>query len=287
MAQKRTSRTFFCYSRDDSEFALKLAKDLREAGANIWIDQLDIGPGEHWDDAVEKALKSSRAFLIILSPTSVESQNVKDELGFALQEGKQVIPVVYRECNIPFRVQRIQHITLTEDYHGGVQEVLKALGLSEPEVSSGAEEDDIQVPPAVEVPDPPQMIEDHAQPPAKEAGGTTPAPRMSSVQRTLRGALICYFSVFLWTFLVGLAYDRLRLDAALIIALSGLLAGVITRLNARVFRYGLLGVALGLVVFALANGVGRPYWLEQAVFFGLPAGAAVGRIIVRRARRRK
>jgi hypothetical protein len=34
------------YSRIDSEFALKLARDLRSAGTDIWIDQLDIAPGE-------------------------------------------------------------------------------------------------------------------------------------------------------------------------------------------------------------------------------------------------
>ena len=54
-----TQKIFFSYSRADSPFALTLAKDLREAGADIWIDQLDIPAGSHWDAAVEKALYSS------------------------------------------------------------------------------------------------------------------------------------------------------------------------------------------------------------------------------------
>ena len=33
-------KTFFSYSRDDSEFVLKLAKDLRAASVNVWLDQL-------------------------------------------------------------------------------------------------------------------------------------------------------------------------------------------------------------------------------------------------------
>ncbi|NIV92429.1 TIR domain-containing protein [candidate division KSB1 bacterium] len=33
-------RIFISYARADSEFALKLGKDLRSAGADIWIDQL-------------------------------------------------------------------------------------------------------------------------------------------------------------------------------------------------------------------------------------------------------
>jgi hypothetical protein len=31
---------FFSYSREDLEFALRLAKDLKKAGANVWMDKL-------------------------------------------------------------------------------------------------------------------------------------------------------------------------------------------------------------------------------------------------------
>ena len=37
-----TEKVFFSYARTETDFALKLAKDLRDAGANVWIDQLDI-----------------------------------------------------------------------------------------------------------------------------------------------------------------------------------------------------------------------------------------------------
>lgn len=40
-----TPKTFFSYSRTDTEFTRKLATDLRNAGADLWIDQLDIQPG--------------------------------------------------------------------------------------------------------------------------------------------------------------------------------------------------------------------------------------------------
>ena len=42
----------FSYCRVDSDFALKLAEDLKAAGANVWIDQLDIELGTPWDGAV-------------------------------------------------------------------------------------------------------------------------------------------------------------------------------------------------------------------------------------------
>lgn len=34
--------TFFSYSRTDSAFVLKLAKDLRDGGPAIWLDQLQV-----------------------------------------------------------------------------------------------------------------------------------------------------------------------------------------------------------------------------------------------------
>lgn len=52
---------FFSYCREDSDFALRLAGDLKEAGASVWLDQLDIVPGQRWDRAVEDALPSPQA----------------------------------------------------------------------------------------------------------------------------------------------------------------------------------------------------------------------------------
>jgi TIR domain len=36
---------FVSYSRDDSEFALRLVKDLTAAGASVWLDQVNLSLG--------------------------------------------------------------------------------------------------------------------------------------------------------------------------------------------------------------------------------------------------
>ncbi len=63
--EPKQSLLFFSYARADAEFALKLANSLRSAGANLWIDQLDIRAGDHWDRAVEQALTIAESLLII------------------------------------------------------------------------------------------------------------------------------------------------------------------------------------------------------------------------------
>jgi len=118
---------FFSYSRNDSEFALRLAEDLKAAGQPVWLDQLDIVPGQQWDRAIEEELTRSPRMLVILSPASVESPNVMDEVSFALEEAKTVVPIIYKNCKIPFRLRRLQHVDFTQDYARGLQNLLKAL----------------------------------------------------------------------------------------------------------------------------------------------------------------
>src|SRR5436190_8550379 len=127
-----TPSAFFSYSRHDSEFVLKLAKDLRAAGAGVWLDQLDITPGQRWDSSIEKALAECPHLLVVLSPSSVESTNVMDEVSFALEESKLVIPVLYRDCKIPFRLRRLQYIDARVEYEKGLAELLRMLAIYQP-----------------------------------------------------------------------------------------------------------------------------------------------------------
>jgi TIR domain len=125
-------RAFFSYSRHDSEFVLKLAKDLREGGAQVWLDQLDIEPGQRWDSAVEQALSNCPTTLLVLSPSSVASTNVMDEVSYALEERKLIIPVLYQDCKIPFRLRRVQYVDVRTDYQDGLHDLLRMMDARQP-----------------------------------------------------------------------------------------------------------------------------------------------------------
>src|SRR5438046_2664417 len=119
---------FLSYARADAEFVLRLAKDLREGGASVWIDQLDIAPGQRWDRAVEDALAKCAQLVVVLSPSAVESTNVMDEVSLALEDGKTVVPVLHRQCKIPFRLRRLQYVDLSLDYKAGHDRLLETIG---------------------------------------------------------------------------------------------------------------------------------------------------------------
>jgi len=123
---------FISYSREDTEFVMRLAGDLKAAGANVWLDQLDIPAGERWDRAVEGALAGSPMMIVVLSAPSVASVNVMDEVSYALGKQKTVIPILIQDCAIPFRLLRIQHVDFRRDYARGMTALLKQLGVPEP-----------------------------------------------------------------------------------------------------------------------------------------------------------
>ena len=58
---------------------------------------------------------------MVLSPRSVASDNVADEISFAIDGGKSVLPVMIERCSLPLRITRMQVIDATGDYN-------KALG---------------------------------------------------------------------------------------------------------------------------------------------------------------
>jgi TPR repeat protein len=128
-----SSPAFISYSREDSEFAFRLAQDLRAAGANVWLDQLDISPGRPWDNAIEDALMGAPQMLIILSPSSAKSDNVRNEISFALDQGKIIVPVLYKDCVVPLRLQRSQRIDFRADYAAGLAHLLANLRVNEPD----------------------------------------------------------------------------------------------------------------------------------------------------------
>jgi ubiquinone biosynthesis protein UbiJ len=125
------ARYFLSYARADAQAALQLADDLRVAGVDLWIDQRDILPSQRWDRAVESALRGCTAVVVLLTPRSVASENVLDEIGFAVDHRKDVIPMLFEVCDVPMRINRLQRIDFTGDYAAALERC-KAVLVAEP-----------------------------------------------------------------------------------------------------------------------------------------------------------
>ena len=96
------------------------------------MDTLDIRPGQTWADEIEAAVTGCSRMLIVLSPASVASRNVQAEVGYAISEGKEIIPIFYRQCTIPFRLLPFQYADFRRDYFVGFEELLLSLSGAQP-----------------------------------------------------------------------------------------------------------------------------------------------------------
>ncbi len=129
-------RYFISYSRRDLDFVMRLAQDLRANSIDIWLDKLDIEVGQPWDREIEKALQECAGFLYVISPDSVSSENVMDEVSYAIGKDKKIIPIYHRECEVPFRVSRLQRVDFTGEYAASFENLLSSINQSRAYVKS-------------------------------------------------------------------------------------------------------------------------------------------------------
>jgi hypothetical protein len=146
MLPDKPLQTFISYSRVNQQFAIRLACELKSAGFCVWMDQFDIPTGARWDDEIEKALRESQIFLFIMTPASTASENAKDEMGYAIDHGKHILPVLLEPCEVPLRLRRMQYVDFTRmSFDQGIKkakellfELINEIEKSGPETSKHA-----------------------------------------------------------------------------------------------------------------------------------------------------
>ena len=131
------TRVFICYSRKDTDFADRLTADLKAAGVPTWRDVDDI-PGDtaahtqSWRRAVDAALRECTHMIIIVSPDSMDSIEVEAEWNHFLSLRRPVYPVVYRECDVPYRLHALQLWDVRADYAGVLGRLVGLLPREQP-----------------------------------------------------------------------------------------------------------------------------------------------------------
>lgn len=123
----RQKSLFVSYARADAPFVRMLAKDLRAAGHEVWFDEHDIKGGQDWQQAIERGLASCEAVVVVLTLTSVVSEYVRREYGYAINEKKLVVPIIRERCDVPDDLRPMQYLDFTTSYDGGLKKLLSSL----------------------------------------------------------------------------------------------------------------------------------------------------------------
>ena len=92
------NRVFVSYSRRNKTFAERIARDLSDAGLDVWIDFRQIHAGEKWRDEIFRGLERSEIVVAVLSPDAVASEWVQTEINTAREWKKMILPVMAVEA---------------------------------------------------------------------------------------------------------------------------------------------------------------------------------------------
>ena len=93
MSDEEPIRVFLSYSSKDKEFAGQLKAELETRGFEAFLAHEDIKPTQEWEAEIFKNLKACDAFIPLLSENFAESDWCDQETGFAVSDGKLVIPL--------------------------------------------------------------------------------------------------------------------------------------------------------------------------------------------------
>jgi serine/threonine protein kinase len=120
-------RLFISYSRADERFADDLVARLRALDHEVWWDR-SLQPGRSWDDQIEEAMERADVMLVLMSPDSTRSDEVKHEWRYWVNYLRRpLVPVMVRLCRPPYRLAAYQHLDAAASLEGLVAQLDRLL----------------------------------------------------------------------------------------------------------------------------------------------------------------
>lgn len=137
-------QVFISRARADMALARKLSEKLKKAGLDVWFDEEQVLPGQNWAAEIAKALQESQVMIVLLTPDSLRSPRVKQEISYALGDehyADRVIPVFaappeqLTQGEIPWILNRFRGISLSnqekdEEWMERIAEMIKSFEVS-------------------------------------------------------------------------------------------------------------------------------------------------------------
>ena len=91
---------FVSYAHSDAEIVYREIRKFHEQGYPVWYDE-GIAPGNEWTAEIAKALNNCSLFVVMITPDSVASDNVKNEINFAVSRKKPFIAIHLKPTVLP------------------------------------------------------------------------------------------------------------------------------------------------------------------------------------------
>jgi hypothetical protein len=125
---EQEAEVFLCYSSQDKISAQNLREALTQAGISVWQDQDRIEAGAFFSIQIEQAIRRSHAVIVLVTQAARESKWVRNEILFALDVQKTVIPLLLQEdVSRMVEIYGVQHIHMYTDWKTGLDTLVQCL----------------------------------------------------------------------------------------------------------------------------------------------------------------
>lgn len=125
-------KCFLSHNSNDKPIAKKIGAALMRHDVDPWLDKWDIFAGESLTTKIGDAIDQCDSFIILMSPNSMTSKWVKEELRIALQrrihdEKFKLIPVLLEDCDIHPFLRDYVYIDWRKGESIGIESLLRAI----------------------------------------------------------------------------------------------------------------------------------------------------------------
>ncbi|MFP4390126.1 MAG: toll/interleukin-1 receptor domain-containing protein [Desulfococcaceae bacterium] len=107
---------FISYASKDREKVHAFVELLRSAGVSVWMDESGIDGAAYWSKEIVLAIKNAKAGILMVSASSMASDNVGREVHLLYKNNKKILPLYLENVEIPdeleYELARIQHLRL-------------------------------------------------------------------------------------------------------------------------------------------------------------------------------
>lgn len=104
---------FISYSHKDTDRVMPVIRVLKENGFRVWYDE-GIDPGSEWPESIAQHLNGSTVCIYFISENSLQSNNCKREVNFALSKNKGFLSIVLEpvEMSLGLELQIATYMSL-------------------------------------------------------------------------------------------------------------------------------------------------------------------------------
>jgi CHASE2 domain-containing sensor protein len=115
-AQNLATRVFLSHSESDRDIRDKIRQSLMRHSLTVWTNKADIKTGTEFQVEINYGIESADMLVFMISPASLQSVYCQQEVDYALQLNKRIIPLLVEPTDIneiPSEVRSLQFIDFT------------------------------------------------------------------------------------------------------------------------------------------------------------------------------